>query len=105
VPIEDVESGERKSFVVGSHQVLDQQHDDEIPYAAPLAGPFLGARPAKSASLRSATGRHCSASSASSSGQENDRIVLPFTPGNSRRHFSSSRAGRRETWNRAARGL
>jgi transcription elongation GreA/GreB family factor len=43
VTIEDAETGERKSFVVGSYQVLDQQHDDEISYAAPLARPFMGA--------------------------------------------------------------
>jgi transcription elongation GreA/GreB family factor len=43
VTIEDTESGERKSFVVGSYQVLDQQHEDEISYAAPLARPFMGA--------------------------------------------------------------
>jgi transcription elongation GreA/GreB family factor len=39
VTIEDIESGEQKSFVVGSYQVFDQQHDDEISYAAPLARP------------------------------------------------------------------
>lgn len=43
VTIEDAETGERKSFVVGSYQVLDQQHDNEISYAAPLARPFMGA--------------------------------------------------------------
>jgi transcription elongation GreA/GreB family factor len=41
--IENTESGERKSFVVGSYQVLDRQHDNEISYAAPLARPFMGA--------------------------------------------------------------
>lgn len=30
--------------MVGSYQVLDQQHDDEISYAAPLARPFMGAK-------------------------------------------------------------
>jgi hypothetical protein len=30
--------------VVGSYQVLDQQHEDEISYAAPLANPFMGAK-------------------------------------------------------------
>jgi transcription elongation factor GreA len=44
VTIEDIESGERKSFVVGSYQVLDQQHEDKISYAAPLAKPFMGAK-------------------------------------------------------------
>jgi hypothetical protein len=29
--------------VVGSYQVFDQQHDDEISYAAPVARPFMGA--------------------------------------------------------------
>ena len=43
VTIEDIETGERKSFMVGSYQVLDQQHEDEISYAAPLAKPFMGA--------------------------------------------------------------
>ena len=43
VTIEEIEGGERKSFVVGSYQILDQQHDDEISYAAPLAKPFMGA--------------------------------------------------------------
>jgi len=28
---------------VGSYQVLDQQHDNEISYAAPLARSFMGA--------------------------------------------------------------
>jgi transcription elongation GreA/GreB family factor len=41
--IENTESGERKSFVVGSYQVLDRQHDNEISYAAPLARLFMGA--------------------------------------------------------------
>jgi transcription elongation GreA/GreB family factor len=43
VTIENIEIGERKSFVVGSYQVLDQQHENEISYAAPLAKPFMGA--------------------------------------------------------------
>ena len=43
VTIEDIETGEQKSFVVGSYQVLDQQHDNEISYAAPLAKPVMGA--------------------------------------------------------------
>jgi transcription elongation GreA/GreB family factor len=43
VTIENTESGERKSFVVGSYQVLDRQHDNEISYAAPLARLFMGA--------------------------------------------------------------
>jgi hypothetical protein len=77
VAIEDIESGERKHLVVGSYQVLDQQHDDEISYAARWPGPSWAPRPAKSARLQSATGRHCSASSASSSGQErSDRAAV-----------------------------
>jgi transcription elongation GreA/GreB family factor len=43
VTIENTENGERKSFVVGSYQVLDRQHDNEISYVAPLARPFMGA--------------------------------------------------------------
>jgi transcription elongation GreA/GreB family factor len=43
VTIEDTGTGERRTFVVGSYQVLDQQHDNEISYAAPFAKPFMGA--------------------------------------------------------------
>jgi transcription elongation GreA/GreB family factor len=43
VTIQEVASGERKRLVVGSYQVLDQQHADEVSYAAPLAKPLLGA--------------------------------------------------------------
>jgi transcription elongation GreA/GreB family factor len=43
VTIEDVATGERRTFVIGSYQVLDQQHENEISYAAPLARPFTGA--------------------------------------------------------------
>jgi transcription elongation GreA/GreB family factor len=43
VTIEDAKTGERRTFVVGSYQVLDQQHENEISYAAPLAKPFMGA--------------------------------------------------------------
>jgi transcription elongation GreA/GreB family factor len=43
VTVQDTETGERKTFVVGSYHVLDQQHDNEISYAAPLAKPFTGA--------------------------------------------------------------
>lgn len=43
VTIRDTRSGERKTFVIGSYQVLDQQHDNEISYAAPLARPLMGA--------------------------------------------------------------
>jgi transcription elongation GreA/GreB family factor len=43
VTIEDANSGERTAFVVGSYQVLDQQHENGISYAAPLAKPFMGA--------------------------------------------------------------
>jgi transcription elongation GreA/GreB family factor len=43
VTIEDVKTRERRTFVVGSYQVLNQQHDNEISYAAPLAKPFMGA--------------------------------------------------------------
>jgi transcription elongation GreA/GreB family factor len=44
VTIEDVETGEWRTFVVGSYQVLDQRHENEVSYAAPLARPLLGAR-------------------------------------------------------------
>lgn len=43
VTIRDVTSGEERSFVVGSYQVLDQQDEEEVSYAAPLARPFIGA--------------------------------------------------------------
>jgi transcription elongation GreA/GreB family factor len=43
VTIQEVGTGERRTLVVGSYQVLDQQHDDEVSYAAPLAKPLLGA--------------------------------------------------------------
>jgi transcription elongation GreA/GreB family factor len=43
VTIQDVETGERRTIVVGSYQVLDQQHENEVSYAAPLARPLLGA--------------------------------------------------------------
>jgi transcription elongation GreA/GreB family factor len=43
VTIRDTRSGAQKTFVIGSYQVLDQQHDDEISYAAPLASPLMGA--------------------------------------------------------------
>ena len=43
VTIRDTRSGEQKTFVIGSYQVLDQQHDNEISYAAPLARPLIGA--------------------------------------------------------------
>ena len=43
VTIRDTRSGEQKTFVIGSYQVLDQQHDNEISYAAPLARPLMGA--------------------------------------------------------------
>ena len=43
VTIEDAGTGEKRTFVVGSYQVLDQQHENEISYAAPLARPFMGA--------------------------------------------------------------
>ena len=33
----------QKTFVIGSYQVLDQQHENEISYAAPLARPLMGA--------------------------------------------------------------
>ena len=48
VTIEDVESRERKFFSGRSYQVLDQQEDEGISYAAPLAEPFLGATWARS---------------------------------------------------------
>jgi len=43
VTVEDVETGERRTVVVGSYQVLDQQDENEVSYAAPLARPLLGA--------------------------------------------------------------
>ena len=43
VTIRDTASDEERTFVVGSYQVLDQQHENEISYAAPLAKPFMGA--------------------------------------------------------------
>jgi transcription elongation GreA/GreB family factor len=43
VTIQDVETEERRTIVVGSYQVLDQQHENEVSYAAPLARPLLGA--------------------------------------------------------------
>jgi transcription elongation GreA/GreB family factor len=43
VTIVDAETGESRSFTVGSYQVLDQQRENEISYAAPLAEPFRGA--------------------------------------------------------------
>jgi transcription elongation GreA/GreB family factor len=43
VTICETATDERTTFVVGSYQVLDQQHDNEISHAAPLAKPFLGA--------------------------------------------------------------
>jgi len=43
VTIRDTRSGAQKTFVIGSYQVLDQQHENEISYAAPLARPLMGA--------------------------------------------------------------
>jgi transcription elongation GreA/GreB family factor len=43
VTIQEVGTGERRTLTVGSYQVLDQQHADEVSYAAPLARPLLGA--------------------------------------------------------------
>jgi transcription elongation GreA/GreB family factor len=43
VTVRDTGTGEQRTFVVGSYQVLDQQHENEISYAAPLARPFTGA--------------------------------------------------------------
>jgi len=36
-------TGERRTFVIGSYHVLDQQYESEVSYAAPLAKPFMGA--------------------------------------------------------------
>jgi len=41
--VQDTETGEQRTFVIGSYQVLDQRHEDEISYAAPLARPLMGA--------------------------------------------------------------
>jgi transcription elongation GreA/GreB family factor len=43
VTIEEARTGEKRTFVVGSYQVLDQQEENEISYAAPLARQFMGA--------------------------------------------------------------
>lgn len=43
VTIRDTETDEQRIFLVGSYQVLDQQHENEVSYAAPLAKPFMGA--------------------------------------------------------------
>jgi transcription elongation GreA/GreB family factor len=43
VTIED-EGGRTRRFKVGSYQVLDQEDEAEVSYAAPLARPFLGAK-------------------------------------------------------------
>jgi transcription elongation GreA/GreB family factor len=43
VTIRDTETDEQRTFLVGSYQVLDQQHENEVSYAAPLAKPFMGA--------------------------------------------------------------
>jgi hypothetical protein len=38
------EAGEGRTFVIGSHQVLDQQDENEVSYRAPLARPPFGRR-------------------------------------------------------------
>jgi transcription elongation GreA/GreB family factor len=43
VTIRDTRTDEERTFVVGSYQVLDPQHENEVSYAAPLAKPFIGA--------------------------------------------------------------
>ncbi len=43
VTIED-DAGQTRRFKVSSYQVLDQQDEAEVSYAAPLARPFLGAK-------------------------------------------------------------
>ena len=43
VTVWDTRTGEQRTFVVGSYQVLDQQHENEVSYAAPLAKPLMGA--------------------------------------------------------------
>jgi transcription elongation GreA/GreB family factor len=43
VTIED-ERGQTRRFKVSSYQVLDQEDEAEVSYAAPLAKPFLGAK-------------------------------------------------------------
>lgn len=42
VTIED-EDGQTRRLKISSYQVLDQQEEEEISYAAPLARPFIGA--------------------------------------------------------------
>lgn len=44
VTIRDTEGDEQSTFVIGSYQVLDQEHENEISYAAPVAKPLMGAR-------------------------------------------------------------
>lgn len=44
VTIRDTETGEQSMFVIGSYQVLDREHENEISYAAPVAKPLMGAR-------------------------------------------------------------
>jgi transcription elongation GreA/GreB family factor len=44
VTVRDIGTGEQRTFVVGSYQVLDRQHQNEMSYAAPIARPFMGAR-------------------------------------------------------------
>jgi transcription elongation GreA/GreB family factor len=39
----DIATDERRTLVVGSYQVLDQQHENEVSYVAPVAKPFMGA--------------------------------------------------------------
>ena len=41
---DEVGVGQTRRFKVSSYQVLDQQDEAEVSYAAPLARPFLGAK-------------------------------------------------------------
>jgi transcription elongation GreA/GreB family factor len=43
VTIEDTKSGKRRTLVIGSYQVLDQQQESEISYVVTLASPLLSA--------------------------------------------------------------
>jgi transcription elongation GreA/GreB family factor len=44
VTVRDTGTGEQRTFVIGSYQVLDRQHQNEMSYAAPLARISHGGR-------------------------------------------------------------
>jgi transcription elongation GreA/GreB family factor len=43
VTICETATDERRTFAIGSYQVLEQQHENEISYAAPLGQALMGA--------------------------------------------------------------